>query len=364
MVDAKITRRKTSPKYSPWTFLRIVEFTGWGHNQRMSWSRETLGKAVVAESGGFRLVGTSLWLDATRPRELGVITHAHRDHVARHSRILATAGTLSLLGLAEKTGAIPCRYRNPVAIGQARIELLPSGHLFGGAQVLLEWKGARILYTGDIYDDQQRFADPMVPTTCDLLVLEATYGTPDHRFPSREVAAAMLREKVAQTIDKGGCPLVLVEGSLGRAQEVLAELAVDGHQLVVSKSIARWNRALEKCGVAVVDCMPYGGHPPRGAVLVYPTRSRGLSGLNRLKGLVKIACSGQPQRSARRLGVDVIVPFVDHADFDGLIRIARQSGARKILTTHGHAETLSAELQARGLDAEPIPEAPQLSLEL
>ena len=344
--------------------MRIVEFTTGGHNQPMSWSKKSLGRAVVAESGGIRLVGAPLWLDATRPRELGVITHAHGDHVAHHSRILATAGTLSLLGLAQKPGAIPCRYRNPVAIGQVRIELLPSGHMFGAAQVVLEWKGARILYTGDVYDDEQRFAEPMAPATCDLLVLEATYGTPAHRFPTRKEAADMLREKVADTIAEGGCPLVLVEGSLGRAQEVLAELSVDGHRLVASKSIARWNHTLKNSGVDVADCMPYGGRPPRGAVLVYPMRSRGLSGLNHLKGLVKIACSGQSARSVRRLGVDAIIPFVDHADFDGLIRIARQSGARKVLTTHGHAETLSEELIARGIDAEPISEAPQLALEL
>ena len=327
-------------------------------------AKERLGEMVVSESGGVRLVGAPFWLDATRPRELGVISHAHRDHVAHHNRILATAGTLSLLGLAEKPGATPCRYQSPVTIGQVRIELLPSGHMFGAAQVALEWRGVRVLYTGDVYDGEQRFAESLAMTTCDLLVLESTYGTPSHRFPPRHEAARMLQDEVSKAIEAGGCPLVLVEGSLGRAQEVLAELAQEGHNLVVSKSIARWNRALAKCGAPVAKCMPYGGRPPRGSVLVYPMRSRGLGGLNHLKGLVKIACSGQTLPSARRLGVDVIVPFVDHADFDGLIRIAELSQAKKVVTIHGHADTLAAELVARGFDAEPISEASQLSLEL
>lgn len=331
----------------------------------MSWSKERLAGAVSWHQEGLRLEGTPLWLDATRPRGLGVVSHAHWDHVALHTRTLATSETLKLLGWDTKPGATPLRFRQAATLGDIRVELLPSGHMYGSAQVALEYRGIRVLYSGDLYDRPQRFALPMAAAQCDLLILESTYGTPAHVFPSREDTAARLCDEVQRVVDAVGVPLVLVEGSLGRAQEIMGVLADAGHKLVVSKSIFRWNRKLANLGLAVADCLPYAGRPARGTVLVYPMRSRGLGGLNRLKGLTKIACSGQVGRgAARRLGVDVIVPFVDHADFNALVAIASAAGARKILTVHGYTEELARALCDRGLDAEALEPTAQMSLDI
>lgn len=317
------------------------------------------------EGGGIRVAGTPLWIDATSPRELCVISHAHADHVGTHSRTLATKTTLELLGTAGKPGSMPCQYQHPVDLGKLRIELLPSGHLPGAAQVLVEHDGLRILYTGDVYDGVQRFSRPLVMTTCDVLLLEATYGSPRHRFPPREEAADMLREVVTEALDDGGVPLVLVEGSLGRAQEIIAELAPLGRPIVVSKSIARWSTRYRELGYEVPTWRPYGGRPDRGSILIYPMRSRGLTGLSKLQGLYRIACSGQVSESsvAARLGVDVVVPFVEHADFDGLIRLAEACRPKKILTVFGHPQRLADALCDHGYDAEPLAEASQLALE-
>lgn len=261
---------------------------------------------------------------------------------------------------------MPCQYQHPFEVGPLRVELYPSGHLPGAAQLLVEHKGDRILYTGDVYDGRQQFARPMVLTTCDLLLIEATYGTNRHRFPSRAEAAQMLRDEVDEALEADATPLVLVEGSLGRAQEIIFELSKDGHKLVASKSIATWSKRYREQGIEVPPCGLYGGRPVKGSVLIYPMRSRGLKGLGTIKRLVKIACTGQVGEAsvAKRLGVDRVVPFVDHADFDGLIRIAEVCRPAKVLTVFGYAETLARELCERGLDAEPLGEADQLSLDI
>jgi len=41
--------------------------------------------------------GGLLWLDATRPKPFGLITHAHGDHVARHTKALCTPETAELV---------------------------------------------------------------------------------------------------------------------------------------------------------------------------------------------------------------------------------------------------------------------------
>jgi putative mRNA 3-end processing factor len=45
----------------------------------------------------------------------------------------------------------------------------------------------------------------------------------------------------------------------------------------------------------------------------------------------------------------------DHADWQGLLRTVRESGARKVLVTHGQGEVLARYLQeVEGLAAEPL----------
>jgi Cft2 family RNA processing exonuclease len=55
---------------------------------------------------------------------------------------------------------------------------------------------------------------------------------------------------------------------------------------------------------------------------------------------------------------DVVLPLSDHADFDDLVRTARESGARRIFSTHGPA-SFAAILRSLGLDAEHLTEHPQ-----
>ena len=55
---------------------------------------------------------------------------------------------------------------------------------------------------------------------------------------------------------------------------------------------------------------------------------------------------------------DLVLPLSDHADFDELVRTARESGARKVWTTHGPA-SFAHHLRAAGIDAEHIASHPQ-----
>jgi len=64
----------------------------------------------------------------------------------------------------------------------------------------------------------------------------------------------------------------------------------------------------------------------------------------------------------RYRGMDAAFPLSDHADYPSLLRYARASGARRVLTVHGHAAELSAALRAQGIRSEPMEERRQLEL--
>src|SRR6266581_4584621 len=55
-------------------------------------------------------------------------------------------------------------------------------------------------------------------------------------------------------------------------------------------------------------------------------------------------------------------PLSDHADFPSLMRYAKASGARRVLTVHGYARELAGHLRREGIRAEPLVEQEQLEL--
>ncbi|HEV2643095.1 MAG TPA: hypothetical protein VGT98_10325, partial [Candidatus Elarobacter sp.] len=54
---------------------------------------------------------------------------------------------------------------------------------------------------------------------------------------------------------------------------------------------------------------------------------------------------------------DLVLPLSDHADWNELLRMATESGARTIYTVHGTGE-LAGHLRAMGMDAEHLADHP------
>ena len=55
--------------------------------------------------------------------------------------------------------------------------------------------------------------------------------------------------------------------------------------------------------------------------------------------------------------VDLILPLSDHADFDDLVRAARESGAQRIITMHGEPK-FAGHLRELGFNAEHLAHHP------
>ena len=55
--------------------------------------------------------------------------------------------------------------------------------------------------------------------------------------------------------------------------------------------------------------------------------------------------------------VDLVLPLSDHADFDELVRLARETGAQRIITMHGEPK-FAAHLRELGLNAEHLAHHP------
>jgi len=115
------------------------------------------------------------------------------------------------------------QYREETTIGDLKIQLLNSGHLPGGAQVLVEAGGKRLLYTSDFNTIETRLLSPADQDygELDSVIMESTYADEEHT-PRKELEERFVSE-VKDTVETGGTVLVPAF-SVGRAQEIACVL--------------------------------------------------------------------------------------------------------------------------------------------
>ena len=187
------------------------------------------------------------------------LTHAHLDHsgmmpvISRlpATRVVATPVTVATTNLltrdalkvARLEGYVPpydpvdiraldSRFQAVDRHGTFRhrgieVDLTPAGHNPGATMFL--YRGEKdVLFTGDLQTIPTRLVRGAEPVGCDVLVMESTYAGRDH--PDRRETERRFRDKVAETVERGGKAIVPAF-AVGRAQEVLMALASSGFEI-------------------------------------------------------------------------------------------------------------------------------------
>ena len=326
-------------------------------------------RPIEIHHGELRVTGTVLHLDSRRRAACAFVSHAHGDHIGRHDRTIATAATLALmrhrLGEPRRrpTEALPATYRAPFGLGELTLELFAAGHVLGSAQLRVVRDGVALAYTGDLCLEPNLTADAAEVVSCDVLVLESTFGLPRYVFPPKHEVLAAIRRFVDGALADGATP-VLLGYALGKAQEILKYLGEAGYPCRAHPVVHAVNRVYEAQGVPLpnVALLPPEG-PARGEVVVAPPHLARTSPILRIRNRRTAVLTGWAVDGRRGFrGADAAFPLSDHADFPALLRYAKASGASRVLTVHGYARELAAALRGEGLRAEPLVEREQLEL--
>jgi len=326
--------------------------------QRQEWLIPTK-KGLYCEPGDF-------YIDPTRVVSRAVITHGHADHARRgHQAVLATAETLAVmrarLGPKAVGGGQAMALGERLAIGDVDVRLVPAGHVFGSAQVVMDYRGERAVVTGDYKRRPDPTCPPFEPVTCDLFVTEATFGLPVYRHPPADQEIRRLLESVALFVDR---PHLIGAYSFGKAQRLLALLRAAGYDAPIWLHPTLWQVTglYQASGHDFGDLRRLeGGDPGADARIVLAPPSAGdrlLAPLLRRRP-VRVSASGWMgvRRYRGRGGGGLPLVISDHADWRELTDTIKTVTRQRFWVMHGDAAALVQFGRTAGLDGQALPQA-------
>ena len=298
---------------------------------------------------GLVLTKARLAIDFRRRQPRAFISHAHSDHIARHELALCTPATAALYQLRlGRRPTLPMPYRQTIDWAGLKLTTYPAGHCLGSAMLLAQDGDETLLYTGDFKLGQSATAEPAELPHADILVIESTYGTPQHRMPPRETAIEQLVTLVRQALDSGALPVIQAY-ILGKAQEVTRMLTSADIPVLQHRKIFEVSRVYQEFGVSLGRFELFAGQTPPGWALIIPP---GMGWVHQSGRQVSFAVTGWAvdQGAKYRFRVDHAIPLTDHAGYDELFEAIDRVAPRVIYCTHGPESFVHRLLEA-GLDA-------------
>jgi putative mRNA 3-end processing factor len=313
---------------------------------------------------GLYVIPGDFYVDPTRVVDTAVITHGHGDHARPgHRRVAATPETLAImevrLGRASKEAAHPLRFGETLKIGDVTVWLAPAGHVLGSAQVVLEYRGSRVVISGDYKRRRDPTCAGFEPVTCDVFVTEATFGLPIFRHPDDAGEIRKLLHSLVVFPDR--CHVVGAY-SLGKAQRMIALLREAGYDrpIYLHESLGSLCALYMRFGVALGDlrslepALGEASAPPLAGeiVLAPPSSNTDLEG-ERMSDPLVVGASGwmRVKKHTRQRGAELPLVISDHADWDELFQTFRDVGAPEIWVTHGREDAIMHQAELEGFKA-------------
>jgi Cft2 family RNA processing exonuclease len=308
---------------------------------------------MIEYNKGIHIKGTDLWLDARRKTPFYFVSHAHADHAVKHESILSTRETARFYEHRYgKTKFYTLAYNRTKKIRGAKIRLFPSGHILGGAQIVIEIGGVRIVYTGDFKLRASLTARRAQVKRCDILIMESTFGRPQYLFPKSGDVHAQMVGFVEKTRANREIPVFLAY-SLGKAQEAVKILSNRGYRLSLHSSIYDICKIYEEFGVRLGDYQLFQNGNLSDRVLIFPPqakRSGAFESIPRKRIAMLTGWAVDPE-PVNHLSGSLCIPLSDHADFSELMDYVRKAKPQKIYAVHGFPEFVGF-LKQKGFDAE------------
>ena len=308
---------------------------------------------------GIYLPEIDLWLDSTDPCAATWISHGHSDHARGcHGKAIGTAATLRFYRMRlwkpddqDEPQMLPLEFGESLDWNGAALTAYPASHILGAAQLLVEFHGERLVYTGDIKLRQPLCGDTTEPVPCDRLIIESTFGLPLYKLLSRDEARERIVGFARACLADGAVP-TFIGYALGRGQEIVHVLCQAGIPTAVHGAIARFLPVYEENGYQFPGWEPYEAGAIAGkALVVIPSHGNVLGNSGKNVRLAYVSGWAALDNARSRSAAERLIPYSDHADFDELLTLVQRSAPKHIDVVHGYTVPFAKILQSRGYSA-------------
>ncbi|MEP6482860.1 MAG: ligase-associated DNA damage response exonuclease [Rudaea sp.] len=320
----------------------------------------TTSDLVVATPSGLYCAAGDFYIDPWRPVARAVITHGHGDHarISMGEYYTSRAGLPILQWRLGDQVYHVHDYRDTFDIGGARVSFHSAGHVLGSSQVRIEVGDEVWVASGDYKRQPDPTCAPFDVVACDTFITEATFGLPVYRWPDTpEVARDIVAWRDACAAR--GESAILYCYALGKAQRVLAELAAfTDKPAYVHGAIEAGVQVYRSAGIAMLPTIPVAeqarGADFAGELILAPPSAAGSAWLRRFRQAQHGFASGwmRIRGNRRRRNVDRGFVLSDHADWPDLLRTIRETGASRVIATHGNTDALVRVLNDEGIRTE------------
>ncbi|MDB5411298.1 MAG: uncharacterized protein JWL84_6210 [Rhodospirillales bacterium] len=309
---------------------------------------------------GIYCVPGDFHIDPSSSAKRALVTHGHGDHARPGNRqVLATEGTLAIMRarFGEEAGGTlqPASYGEVIRIGDVDVTFVPAGHVLGSAQIVMDYRGSRVVVSGDYKRRPDATCRPFEPQRCDVFVTEATFGLPVFRHPPDAHEIARLLHSLRLYPDR--CQVVGVY-ALGKCQRLLMMLRRAGYDepVYLHGALIALCDLYTQHGIDLGPLLSATGvarDELKGRIVLAPPGATADRWARRLPDPVVGMASGwmRVRQRAKALGVELPLVISDHADWDELLQTLTDTGAPEIWVTHGREEALIHQAQAMGLTA-------------
>ena len=323
-----------------------------------------LGSMNVVELNdqGLYCAAGDFYIDPWRPVPRAVITHGHADHArvgATHYFSTPTSAPILRHRLGADIDLETKPYGERFRLGDATVSFHPAGHVLGSAQVRVEVAGVTWVISGDYKRTPDASCEPFEVVPCDVFIFEATFALPVYAWPPSDQIA---REVLEWWQGYADGPSLLFAYAFGKCQRVLAELAkLTDRTVYLHGSCEELTRIYREAGVRLVPTALVADQPKtfdfKGELVLAPPSGHRSSWMKRFKNPQTAFASGwmQVRGNRRRRGYERGFVMSDHADWKDLITTIRETGARKVLLTHGNSDALERYLREEmNVDSAPL----------
>lgn len=278
------------------------------------------------------------YLDPKIPVNNAIISHAHGDHAVRgnHS-VFCTAATAAFMKHRYQKQAGNefniFGWNEDFVLNGVKISFIPAGHILGSAQILMEYKGLKYLYTGDYKLQADATCEQIVFVKADVLITETTFADPEVSHP--DAASEIMK------INDFKHNVLLGAYSLGKAQRLISLITkhCPDRKVVVHHSIFSLNRIYETFGFAPGSCEIYNRKsmklPDQNMVYIVPPLT--FNSYIHAKNVVRAFASGWKKLQTNN---DIQLLISDHVDWDDIQQMIAEVNPVEVWTLHGDGSHL------------------------